>query len=546
LTLSVARGGDSLVTLPLGNAAPAACSDGAAPPTAERPDTLVLPGDEAGRFCVRLSLPTDRYIAHLEARPQGLVDGSKLDLPVDMSLAPLTLRFDPEPTLVSLDDEGTSFEVVASTEDDGVTVAAAGLALTLSREGGAVLGTSTTNGSGRARFGVEAGKLGPPGRGELRVSFAGSSEAGAATRVVTVERDTWVELSAPDASEGRMPAGSPEDGIVLNVVATARCARLGCSGAPTGAVEARVGSAIVGVASLQRGAAQSDARVVATFQMPASELETLQLRYIPDAPWFQARGELTLSQPVRAPSPWRKAPLLLAGLAVLAWLVIARMPPRSSRTTTPATRAPRPSRPEAGVALVSPGRTGEGWRGKLRDAHDGGPVAGARVAIERRGFERIETVTQAWSDAEGAFTLQPLPTEVPGDEIVTEGPLHAPLRRPLPAPGVLDIALVLRKRALLERLVGWARRRGPPFDGRPEATPGHVRRAAGSEFAVARWADAVERAAYGGQSVDAAAQAEIDRLAPAEDETHGGPPARAEGGQARSPEHVDGTRRRSL
>ena len=202
--------------------------------------------------------------------------------------------------------------------------------------------------------------------------------------------------------------------------------------------------------------------------------------------------------------------------------------------------------PKAGVALVSLGRTGEGWRGKLRDAHDGGPVAGARVAIERRGFERIETVTQAWSDAEGAFTLQPLATEVPGDEIVTEGPLHATLRRPLPAPGLLDIALVLRKRALLERLVGWARRRGPPFDGRPEATPGHVRRAAGSEFAVARWADAVERAAYGGQSVDAAAQAEIDRLAPAEDETHAGSPARAEGVQARSPEHVDGTRRRSL
>ncbi len=543
LVVSAARGAGSRGALPRANAAPAACSDGAPPPTAERPDTLVLPGDEAGRFCVRLSLPTDRYIAHLEARPQGLVDGAKLDMPVDLSLAPLTLRFDTEPTLLSLDDEAASFEVVASTEDDGVTVAAAGLPLTLSREGGTLLGTSTTNASGRARFGVEAGKLGPPGRGELRVSFAGNADAGAATRGVTVERDTWVELSAPDASEGRMPAGSPEDGIALRVVATARCARLGCGGAPSGAIEARLGSAIVGVASLQRGATQSDARVVATFSMPASELETLQLRYVPDAPWFQARGDLTLAQPLRAPSPWRKAPLLLAGLAVLAWLVIARIPPRSSRAAKATSRAPRPARPEAGVALVSPGRSGEGWRGKLRDAHDGGPVAGARVAIERRGFERVEIVKQTWSDADGAFELPPPPAEVPGDEIVTEGPLHAPLRRPLPAPGVLDIALVLRKRALLERLVGWARRRGAPFDARPEATPGHVRRAAGSEFAVARWADAVERAAYGGQSVDAAAQAEIDRLAPADDEAHGQPHADA---KAHPPEHVDGTRRRSL
>lgn len=542
LMVSATRGSDSLLALPLTNAAPAACSDGATPPTTERPEMLVLPGDEAGRFCVRLSLPTDRYIAHLEARAQGLVDGAKLELPVDLSLAPLTLRFDPEPTLLSLDDEGASFEVVASTEDDGVTVAAAGLPLTLSREGGAVLGTAATNASGRARFGVGIGKLGPPGRGELRVSFAGSADAGAATHVVSVERDTWVELSAPDANEGRLPPGSPEDGIALHVVATARCARLGCEGAPSGTIEARAGSAIVGVASLQRGKAQSDARVVATFTMPPSELETLQLRYIPDAPWFQARGELTLSQPVRAPSPWRKAPLLLAGLAVLAWLVMARMSPRQPRAA-PATRAPRPASPEAGVALVSAGRTAGGWRGKLRDAHDGNAVAGARVAIERRGFQQIEVVAQTWSDEHGAFTLPPLPAPVPGDEIVTEGALHAPLRRPLPAPGVLDIALVLRKRALLERLVGWARRRGAPFDARPEATPGHVRRAAGSEFGVARWADAVERAAYGGQNVDAAAQAEIDRLAPADPGAHAEPHADV---QARSPEHVDGARRRSL
>ena len=47
-------------------------------------------------------------------------------------------------------------------------------------------------------------------------------------------------------------------------------------------------------------------------------------------------------------------------------------------------------------------------------------------------------------------------------------------------------ALVLRKRALLDRLVEWARRRGLPYDARPEPTPGHVRRAAAGEFTVAR------------------------------------------------------------
>jgi hypothetical protein len=77
---------------------------------------------------------------------------------------------------------------------------------------------------------------------------------------------------------------------------------------------------------------------------------------------------------------------------------------------------------------------------------------------------------------------------------------------------------------LLDRLVAWARRRGKPFDARPEPTPGHVRRAAGRlEFEVdqraraeeiEQWATAVERAAYGGAPVDARAQAKVDDLAP--------------------------------
>jgi len=64
--------------------------------------------------------------------------------------------------------------------------------------------------------------------------------------------------------------------------------------------------------------------------------------------------------------------------------------------------------------------------------------------------------------------------------------------------------------------VKWARRRGPPFDARPEPTPGHVRRAAGAELATARWADAVERAVFGPGEIDARTEHEIDRLAPEE------------------------------
>jgi hypothetical protein len=156
-----------------------------------------------------------------------------------------------------------------------------------------------------------------------------------------------------------------------------------------------------------------------------------------------------------------------------------------------------------------------GWIGRVVDAHDGSVVAGARVSIQRRGFERVETIASAVTREEGQFELASSDW-LPHDDLVAEGPGHAELRLRVPPAGELRIVLVSRKRALLERLIGWARRRGKPFDGWPEPTPNQVRRAAGTEVAVARWADAVERAAYGGAPIDREAQAEVDRLAPSD------------------------------
>jgi hypothetical protein len=524
--------------VPLAGASPEPCSEGGPSPVLERADLLTLPTDDAARFCVRMLLPTDRYVVHLESRATGLIDGAQLDLPVDLALAPVTLRFDPERTVLSLDEEevgaASVLQVVASTEDDGVTTAAVGIALRLTNESGAVLGTASTDASGRARFAVEPARLGPPGRGELRVSFAGSPDGGASTQAMQVERRTRVDLNAVDSAEGHLPPGSPEDGVAVRVVATARCAKRGCTTTPTGTVEARVGdgNAIVGASSLDR----AEARVVATFALPAANEVGLRVRYVPDAPWFQPGGELALVVPVRAPSPWTKAPLALLALVAVAWLAVPRI---LSRVRPPPSGQPHkrpPAMPEAGVALVRAGPAARGWTGRLHDAHDGFAVVGARVAVERRGFDRVERLAEVATDGNGAFVLPPLDAQ-PGDELFAEAQLHAPLRRPLPPPGELDVALVLRRRALLDRLVAWARRRGRPFDARPEPTPGHVRRAAGSEFTVARWADAVERAAFGGGVVDARVEGEVDRLAPPVP-TPATPPPPPPGLEARDPKRV--------
>jgi hypothetical protein len=168
---------------------------------------------------------------------------------------------------------------------------------------------------------------------------------------------------------------------------------------------------------------------------------------------------------------------------------------------------------EARVEVLRPARDARaGWSGRVIDAHDAFPIHGARVRVERPGFERATVVASVFVNEAGRFELR---AEGDGfDELVVDGPLHAELRQPLPQCGELQIALVLRKRKLLERLVGWAKRRGRPYDIQPEPTPGHVRRAAGNDFATAKWADAVEKAAYGGGDVDARLEAEVDRLAP--------------------------------
>jgi hypothetical protein len=484
----------------------------AALPVLVAADRLSVGVDAAARFCVRLSLPAARYVVHIEVPTSGLLEGARFDLPLDRALRPITLRFDPERTVVSLDDETTDVGVIASVEEDGVTRGAAGIRIDLSNEVGDRLGDATTVGSGRAVISVSSARLGKPGQGELRASFAGNADFDQASYRAPVERRSHVSLSTPDvvsAETRSLAPASPEDGIVLTMVAEARCAARSCGGFPTGTVEARVGDTIVGAASLTQGRA----RLVATFArsgMPAAEL---RIRYLPDAPWFLPGEDLVLEQPLRGPSPWTAVPAGIAGLAIAAWLASTRIrglrfEPRAQAKGDGAAR-----HPTAHVEVLEALPAAQGWTGHVVDAHEGTPVEGGRVAIERRGFERMQVVVETRTAPDGQFALPP--TEpVPGDELVCEGVLHAPLRGPLPESGDLRVALVLRKRALIERMVAWARRRGKPFDARPEPTPGHVRRAAGGDTAIGRWADAIEHAAFAGEQVDERVHAEIDHLAP--------------------------------
>jgi len=512
--VSIASDDDHAHPLSLAAGGAVAPCDGAsgagARPTLVRSDRVDLSTDSGGRFCVRIGVALTRYFAQLSFDGGPRVDGTHAELVGDLSLFAVTLRFDPEPRVVDLDaTSAPTLDVLATVDDDNGSAPAPGLALSLTNERGVPLGLAATSGVGRARFTIPLSQVGPPGDGALRVDFRGNGGSGAAMHSAPIERRVRVDLAVPAAHDGKLAGGSPEDGIGVDVVATTRAPADDHTFA-TGLVVARVGDGVVGAAPLTDG----HAHVVLTFGSGTATEAYVRFEYTPDAPWFLRGNEATATLPVRAPSLWRNAPFLVAGACVLAWLVLGRARfDAKGKTEGGRTTGRPPSRVEAGVEVVRADPESAGWRGVVADAHDGRPIPDARVSVERHGFDGIATLATTTTDASGAFSLLGVAV-VEGDKLTSEAPFHARLEQRAPASGELAIALVLRRRALLDRLVAWAKRRGGPFDTPVEPTPGQVRRAAGTSFAVARWADAVERTAFGGAPVDAHAEREVERLAP--------------------------------
>jgi hypothetical protein len=188
---------------------------------------------------------------------------------------------------------------------------------------------------------------------------------------------------------------------------------------------------------------------------------------------------------------------VLAALAVvLGW----RRPPRLRPTSSSA-----PPRGRASVEVIEALGPGGGYRGVVCDAHEGTPVSPAVVSfIGPEGGAHVLLQVRTATDGSFKADAAAFPS---GTLVEVTAPFHATLTAPLPGPGVLQLSLLSRRRALLDRLVRWAERRGKPWT-RPsgDPTPGHIAGVAEqeSEAQVGRWARSVERLAYGPNPPDAA------------------------------------------
>jgi hypothetical protein len=488
----------------------ASACDQAGPPARSTETGYEIVTDEGGAFCMRVQV--DGPVVTMRARFDGAAwhEASSAQASAKPARTAITLAFDPEPVVVAVDDQALSVGVrvlgVAPDERSDAEIR-------ITDERGAVVGKAGLESDGLARIVIPKELIGAPGRGELRAELLVRGEPVGPSIACVTERRARVSLAFD-------PAGPEvgDDGVELRVAV--RWAR---GEVPGGSVEALRAGVPIAAAPVASGAA----RLVLT-GAEAGAPYVLTLRYRPDSPFFEPGPMVSSRIEPRPRTFWAARSLAALPALLLAWWALSRLRARA-KTKVPAV-AGRISR--AGTLRVVRPTPGEGaWRGRILDAHERTPIAGAVVSIVVPGFpaadpaaagHALPTLSQVESDADGQFALT-LGKSPASARLIIEAPWHTGWQSALPPAGEVEIFIKSRRRALLDRLVRWARRNGAP--GPPEPTPIEIARrweglpapfehppARAEE--VARWARAVERAAFGPARVGELAESEVNALEP--------------------------------
>jgi hypothetical protein len=462
---------------------------------------LAMRTDESGRICARV----------LGAPREGSVElsfsGSTLHLP-----AAATIALQPAPSATGLAFESPSLELDLDLDSlrlrlrlSGAAADAADAPIELSlHDGGHTLPLETSEWSRTGEllsFSLDPRSLGLPGPARLVARRAGAEPAARAEAVAL--RVASVSLSAEVLGEG-----SGGMGVVVSAAS-----RVGA--VPSGWVEARgADGETIGSAPFAAGTARL------TLAPPAGAEVTLHYRS--DDPWWRPGEPLSLSlgaapKPDGSPKRWPWLVLLVP----IGYICLRSLQRPALRQTQP---RPLP-KPRGATPIVSPAGAPliSGWVGRVIDAHDGHPVPGAQVELVLPSFRGAATNrVHSVADEAGRFELPALQDPLPeGARLRVWAPLHSDVERPLPPQGRVSIALTSRRRAVLRRLVRWARSLGAPWARGGEPTPGEVADIAlrRGDPRTARWAEDVQAAVFGDAPVDAATEASLRAAEPAWHET---------------------------
>lgn len=467
-----------------------------------------------GSFCVALPHSTSASALVVSFAGSPYYAGTEVRSSLDSRKARLRLAWDPTPRYLSLDRHLHSILVRAEVEPEASWAGPLRLELTFAREGEAappLVRQQEEVQAGVARFELSSENLGKPGPGVLAVGFPGSDTVHDARASVVVETTARVALGL----SAEVAPADPRSGLEIEVAVGSKAGSV-----PSGTVEALLHGQSVGAGRVTAGAAT----VLATFDPGGTRSTSLTLRYVPDTPWWLPGEALKVPVPLRPPAPWRRWPWAIAALLIALWVMRGWLRPARKGRSLPEGSSQQPSG-RAALELVTPGPPRSGWRGVVLDAHDAAPVGGANLELIVPTFSGTGVAQATTTGEDGTFALPHVSITVEAAHMRITAPWHSELVRPLPPAGQVIVSLVHRRRALLERLVDWARRRGRPWAERMDPTPGHVAAIARSAEAegVARWASAVETAAYGPDPVDARKEHEVQAQEPRAD-FRGDPP----------------------
>jgi len=458
--------------------------------------TTSLPTNADGAYLVR-SNGAGSLCVHFEGTPEhaefelsfvdddGLYAATSRKVVADSRTRSVQMAFAPAPSVLALERESQTLLLATRPLPalaPGEPLENLSISLTMKREGQAAraLGVSSVELGSTASFRVPSQLLGMPGPLEISAEFAGSPTTRAGR---TLTRTTATALAELSLAEPVAPS-HPESGVRLRVRVHSVAGAV-----PSGSVEARSGRVSLGSARVREGRAE----LYLQLDESAAKSRPIELHYASDSPWWLSGPDLSVAIPVLPPSPWRRVAWIAAVVLLGSWLLLGWQRPRrlerrqSSLTPRHLARAP--------VDVIEVGDLRSGWRGRVLDAHDGTPIAGAVVLLRLPAFDASGVLRTARTDDRGVFALESSEPAGPGAALEVRAPFHAPLAAPMPPPGTLVLSLISRRRTLLSRFVEWAAHDGG-WERHGEATPGEVaRRTERSE--VATWASALDEAAFG-------------------------------------------------
>lgn len=332
-----------------------------------------------------------------------------------------------------------------------------------------------------AQFLLPSEQLGRPGPALLvaEISILDQELARAERKVTLVDT---VSLAFAEALQPVRPVR----GFELQILA------VGSRGpVSSGWIEARVGETTVGTGKVEHGQAEIEVR----FQAPRRERLPLSLRYVATDPWYRPGKELDALLEVLPPPWWVHAPWVALAAVAAYWIIRTWRRPGRSITVEQRTKATG----EAAVTLIRPSAQADGWTGMVVDAHTLEPVAAAQLKLLAPSLDGIAVLSAGVSEADGTFYLDKVANPPEAARLVVTAASHSELRLPVPPLGELRIALVERRRHLLQALTRWAKARGTPWSGNGQPTPAHIADVASQrdEPETSVWAATVESAAYG-------------------------------------------------